>query len=273
VIAGSPQRIVVVGNCQAEVVAKGLSHGALRGRFAATYHFVELEASRHEEGRCALAECDVVLAQDIANFDNYALRLAIPAQRPVVSFPCLRFASLWPFDGRNGPDDKLARQREGETGPFTHFDGLLGRLRSRVPEPEARFAAYRTLAVGGMTNFVRLHEFETRRLATMDRQFGCRIGDFILGNFRAQRLFRATGLPSPGLYRMLMQLILDRLGSATAYPEDPMLGLDDADEVPVHPLVAEALGVTWAGEDASYLFRGKQVRWEDYVRTYIERFG
>jgi hypothetical protein len=273
VTADRPQQIVVVGNCQAEVVTKGLAHPALGGRFAATYHFVDLETSRREEGRRELAECDVVLAQDIANFDDYALRDAIPEGHKVIKFPCIRLVSLWPFDGRNGPDDKAARQQDGEGGPFTHFDGLLGRLRSRIPDPKARFAAYRTLTAGGMTNFARLHEFEARRLATMDRQFGCRIGDFILADFRSQRLFRATGLPNPALYRMLMQLILARLGSGTAYPEDPALGLDDGDEVPVHPLVATALGVTWAGEDASYRFRGKHVHWEDYIRAYIERFG
>jgi hypothetical protein len=44
-------------------------------------------------------------------------------------------------------------------------------------------------------------------------------------------------------------------------------------QVPVHPKVAQALGVTWATESTKYLYSGEQITWETYVRRYIEHYG
>jgi hypothetical protein len=265
--------LVVIGNCQAEVVAAGLRHPAFDGRLAVSYHFVELAEPLRQAGRRDLAECDTALIQDISNFDFYPLRDAIPERARIVRFPCLRLASPWPFDSQNGPGDARARTSPAEPPVFTHFDGLLARLRTEIPDPEARYRAYRSLALDGLVNFRRMHQFEERRLAAQDRRFECAIGQFILENFRTSRLLGATGLPKPALYRLLLQWLLARLGIAGDYPDDGFLDAADGDEVPVHPAVALALGVTWADEGTTYRFHGEPIRWEGYVRRYIEHFG
>ena len=43
-------------------------------------------------------------------------------------------------------------------------------------------------------------------------------------------------------------------------------------QVPVHPKVAEDLGVTWANEKTKYFTRGREVAWETYIRSYIEHY-
>ncbi len=153
------------------MVTAGLRHPAFARRIAATYHFVDLPEELHEAGRRDLANCDTVLIQDIANFDDYPLRAAIPARAQTVSSPCLRLASLWPFDSQNGPGDAAARARAEEPPVFTHFDGLLARLRTEIPDPEDRYQAYRSLAVDGLVNFRRMHQFEERRLNSLDSRF------------------------------------------------------------------------------------------------------
>ncbi len=267
------QNIVVIGNCQGEMVTAGLRHPALAGRIAAMYHFVDLPEELHEAGRRDLANCDTVLIQDIGNFDAYPLRDAIPARAQTVAFPCLRLASLWPFDSQNGPGDATARAHSEEPPVFTHFDGLLARLRTEIPDPEDRYQAYRSLAVDGLLNFRRMHQFEERRLNSLDSRFNCTIGRFILDNFRSTRLLSATGHPKRALYLLLLGWLLPRLGIAADYPDDGLLDMDDTDEVPVHPVVARALDVAWADETTTYRFQGRQVRWEDYVRLYIRQFG
>jgi hypothetical protein len=269
----APHRLVVIGNCQAEIVAVALRHPTFGGRFAVDYHFVDLPAAEHERARCELARSSAVLVQDISDFEEYPLRGAIPEGRPIVRFPCLRFASLWPFDGRNGPDDKQARQDPRQPPHFVHFDGLLGRLRGQIPDPVQRFEAYRTLAVDRVVNVARVHEFETRRWSSLDHEYGCAIGRFVLERFRHERLFRATGDPGAALYRMLLQLVVDQLGTGLVVPDDFIPEGAESDEVPVHPIVARTLGVTWADEAATYLFHGAKVRWEDYIRQYIGHFG
>jgi hypothetical protein len=267
------QNIVVIGNCQGETVTAGLRHPAFADRITATYHFVDLPEEAHEAGRRDLANCDTVLVQDIGNFDDYPLRNAIPARVQTIAFPCLRLASLWPFDSQNGPGDTVARARVAEPPLFTHFDGLLARLRTEMPDPEERYQAYCALAVDGLVNFRRMHQFEERRLNSLDSRFDCTIGRFILENFRSTRLLSATGHPKRALYRLLLDWLLPRLGVAGDYPDDGVLEPVDADEVPVHPLVARALDVAWANETTVYRFQGREVLWEDYVRLYIRHFG
>jgi hypothetical protein len=70
-----------------------------------------------------------------------------------------------------------------------------------------------------------------------------------------------------------MQFIIDRLGGDVSFPDDPTLGVAATDEVPVHPLIARALDVTWADEATTYQFQGGQVCWEEYVGRYIAHFG
>ena len=267
------RNLVVIGNCQAEMVTAGLRHPAFERRLASAYHFVELPRDAHEAARHDLAACDTVLVQDISNFDGYPLRAFIPERAEIVAFPCLRLASPWPFDSQNGPSDAQARDCDAEPPVFTHFDGLLARLRREVPDAEARYQAYCSLAVDGLVNFRRMHQFEERRLRGLDSRFDCTIGQFILDNFRTARLLCATGQPTPVLYRLLLQWLLPRLGIAGDYPDDGFLDAAATDEVPVHPAVARGLGMSWADEETAYRFHGGQIRWEGYVRRYIEHFG
>ncbi|MGH7052454.1 MAG: WcbI family polysaccharide biosynthesis putative acetyltransferase, partial [Stellaceae bacterium] len=127
----APRRtVVVVGNCQAQTVYEALFRaGALNTRIDAKYHFVELQKNLHEQGRRELAACDVLLVQEIGDWERYPLREAIPAGVPIIRFPLLHFASLWPFDHYNGPGDREAHEREWPNLTFAYLDGLLGRLR------------------------------------------------------------------------------------------------------------------------------------------------
>ena len=78
---------------------------------------------------------------------------------------------------------------------FAYLDGLLARLRREIPDPEARFAAYRALDFPGVLNYRRLHELEIRRLEAMDRKFDIGLGAFILDNFRQRRILHTTARP------------------------------------------------------------------------------
>jgi hypothetical protein len=70
-----------------------------------------------------------------------------------------------------------------------------------------------------------------------------------------------------------MQHLLKHLGIDEIYR--PIASLDHLKrlQVPVHPKVAEALGVKWASENTKYLYGGEQITWETYVRRYIEHYG
>lgn len=266
--------IVIVGNCQAQTVYEALLRtGELNARLNPKYHFVGLQKDLHERGRSELEKCEVVLVQDIRDWENYPLRPYVREDLRIIRFPLLHFASLWPFDHYNGPGDKEAYQREWPNLTFLYQDGLLARLRKEIPDREQRLQAYRALSIPGVINYVRLHDFEKRRLLAMDQQFGLAIGQYILENFRKRRLFYTTNHPNGQIIAMLMQYLLRQLGIDQVYRPNASLDHLKRLQVPVHPKVAQALGVKWANEATKYLYAGEQITWETYIRRYIEHYG
>jgi hypothetical protein len=266
--------VIIIGNCQAQTVYEALIRTrAFNARLDAKYHFVGLQQDLHELGRRELKACDILLVQDIRDWESYPLRSDIRDDLPIIKFPLLHFASLWPFDHYNGPGDREAYERESPNLTFLYLDGLLARLRKELPDREQRLRAYRSLAVDGVVNYVRLHDFEKRRLIAMDDQFEFEIGRFILNHFQRKRLFHTTNHPNGQIFAMLMQHLLKHLGVNRAYR--PIASLDHLKrlQVPVHPQVAKALGVSWATESTKYLYAGEQITWETYVRRYIEHYG
>jgi hypothetical protein len=266
--------LLIIGNCQAQTVHEEfVRSSALNSRLDARYHFVGLQKELHDLGRSELENCDVLLVQDIRDWEQYPLRAHVREDLRIIRFPLLHFASLWPFDHYNGPSDREAYEREWPNLTFLYQDGLLARLRREIPDPKQRLEAYRSLSVDGIVNYVRLHEFEKRRLIAMDQQFGLQIGRFILQNFQKRRLFYTTNHPNGQITGMLMRYLLEQIGIADVYPSAANLDHLKRLQVPVHPKVGRALGVKWANEKTRYLYGGEQITWETYTRCYIAHYG
>ncbi len=269
-----PQRIVIFGNCQAGLIAEALnSHSGFARRFSLKHHFINLAANLQEQARRDLESCQMMLVQDIGEWQTYPLRDHVRSDMPILRFPCVRFASLWPFDAFNGPDDSHARDQDGPNFEFTYFDGLLARLRQEIPDHEQRFAAYRSLEIPGVINVKRLHAFEEKRLQGMDRAYPGEIGAYILDNFRKRQVFYTTAHPNGKILKMLMRQIAGELGVRQSFWFSGELDSLRRLQIPVHPKVADALQVKWAQGDRRYLVRGEWVSWEDYVRKYIAYYG
>jgi hypothetical protein len=273
-VSSQRTRVLIVGNCQAQTIHEALARSsAFHDRLYVKYHFVALQQNLHESGKAELESSDVLLIQDIRDWENYPLRPYIRDGVRIIKFPLLHLASLWPFDHYNGPGDKEAYEREWPNLTFLYHDGLLARLRKEIPDREQRLLAYRDLSVDGIINFARLHDFEKRRLTAMDKQFGCEIGQFILDHFQRRRLFYTTNHPNGQILGMLMQDLLRQLGMGHSYRPSSTLDHLSRLQVPVHPKVAQALGVAWATENTKYLYGGEQITWETYVRRYIDHYG
>jgi hypothetical protein len=269
------RKIVIIGNCQSETLRQGFAQiELLNSRFDVRYHFVQLQKNLHEFAARDLESCDILLIQDIRLWDEFPLRDCVRPAADQVRFPLVRLASLWPFDSWNGPGDKQAYEREAPNLAFPYLDGLLGRLRSEVPDPEARFQAYRTLDVPGLINYRRLHEMEIRRLGSMDRKFDFAIGEFILEKFRQKRVFHTTVRPNWEVFNLLMQFVARQVGVTEAV--SLTAGVDASlrnPQVPIHPKIARDLEVRWVDGSTRYLNRGIEVTWEAYTRSYIEHYG
>ncbi|MCY1669380.1 WcbI family polysaccharide biosynthesis putative acetyltransferase [Rhizobium sp. SL86] len=267
------KRILIFGNCQAGILSNAMRDGAFSKHFTVKHHFMELPANLHEQGRRDLDRSDILLIQDIREWENYPLKDYVPDTVHRLRYPCIRFASPWPFDAFNGPDDRLARDKDFPNFEFTYFDGLLARLRQEIPNPEARLEAYRTLAVTGVIDPKRLHRFEEKRLRAMDEKFDTGIGAYILENFRDRPLFYTTAHPNGTILRMLLKYLSRQLDVRDFIWPSRRLDSLRYLQVPVHPVVARALELKWAKDDTLYRVHGRKVRWEEYFRKYIMYYG
>ncbi len=272
--SGGKKRIVVLGNCQGSLLTEALRNDSRFARnFAVTYQHMELPANLHERSRQELDECDLMLVQDIREWENYPLRAHVPVGVPILRYPCIRLATPWPFDAYNGPDDRLARDRDYPNFEFTYFDGLLARLRKEIPDPEQRFRAYESLELERIVDFKRLHRFETARLEAMDKAFPAGIGAYILENYRSRQIFYTTAHPNGRLMSMMAEHLAKELGLSLTFWSFGQLNSFKRLQVPVHPRVASELGIVWASKNRKYLVRGKWVTWEQYFRRYIAYYG
>ena len=271
---GRRRTIGFLGNCQAELLQRAFLETAPSGAFASFYHFFGVAEDRQAAARAELANCDVLMMQDIQDVEIYPLRDAIPSGAKIIRFPFLRFASPWPYDDFNGLRDAVARSQDDPAlHTTTYYDGALGRLRRLVPEPQARFKAYQAARVEGMPDPTRVHDFETRRLEAMDEHFGVRIGRFVIDNFRRTQLFYTVNRPNGAVLAMVMNYICQALDlEPTSSPRDELDALR-AIEVPVHPFVAERLSIEWASATRLYQNGDDRRTWETFVRAYIARYG
>jgi hypothetical protein len=264
-------KLVVFGNCQAEIVARVL-RTELRDIFTTSYHSTQIDRSA-DQHREEIERADVLLVQDISDLDSSPMELGRAAIR-VVRFPTLRFASLWPFDEANGLRDPEARQSDWQQA-FQYLDGLLGRLRKETPDHELRFARYASLQVDLVAPPMRLHEFEIRRLAAMDRNFQTGIGQLVIENFRERRLFYTTSHPTGEMFALLLDHLTGalELKSVALHARQRWDSWYETCQVPVHPMVAKMLGVKWANERTTYRYGSERITWETYVRRYIKHYG
>jgi hypothetical protein len=263
-----------IGNCQAELLHRAFSRVVSGEEIRSFYHFFDVPEADRAAAAEELAQCDDLLVQDVKNFEDYALRDAIPASTNIMRFPVIWFAAPWPYDDFNGLRDAHARSQDDPSlRTTTYYDGALGKLRKLVPDPQARLEAYRRLDVPGLVRPERILDFEARRLEALDARFGTLIGKTILDGFRESQLFYTVNRPCGSLLSMLLDYVL--AASKIDVVRQPMPELDELQVIqsPVHPKIAAALGMTWVTADRTYQVHGQVMDFETYVRAYIARYS
>ena len=263
-----------VGNCQAELLQRAFARASPVADITSFYHFFDVAEDRLAAARAEVRACDVILMQDIQDAETYPLRAALSPHCRTIAFPFLRFASPWPFDDFNGLRDTVARnQDDSALHTVTYYDGMLGRLRRAEPDPHARFEAYKACQFKGIVDPARVHDFETRRLELLDERFGFEIGRHILDGFRKTQLFYTVNRPCGAVLALVLNYIFKALDLDQTTAPDGILDELRAIQVPVHPFVARRLSIEWASEERLYRSGDRELKWDEFVRAYIERYG
>ena len=269
------KQVLFVGNCNAHDLSLAFSAlDGLRDDFA--FHHLALHATPvpSPEIRQIAQEAHAVFIQNIAEAERFKEE-HVPGGVRCFGYPNLMRRALWPFDGLVYGPDPLAEADAAKAGLIRFLDGLLGKLRTDVPDPEERFIAYRDLKASGINrNFARLLEMEDEMLTHIDHIFECRLGQFVREHTRTDQLFHWLGHPSGLLYAALMRYCCEKLGLPDVRPQPSAVDGWSAMQVPVHPRVAEQLGLEWATPERVYTYAPLgPVTWEQYVKHYIRILG
>ncbi|MCJ2132485.1 WcbI family polysaccharide biosynthesis putative acetyltransferase [Methylobacterium sp. J-026] len=273
--ASQIKNIVFVGNCNATDLVSFFSQiTSLKDDFEFHPLALHITPTPSPDVQAIVDSAHAVFIQGIAEAERYE-RESVPPGVARLGYPNLLRRAFWPFDGLIYGRDRLAEADAAQGGLVRFPDGLLARLRDDVPDPEARFAAYRDLAVPGLVkSFARFLEMENETLGALDATYRCDLGAFIRDNDRTRQLFHWLGHPSGILYRELMAYCCGKLGIAPELPDPSALDAWGTMQVPVHPAVAEQLGLEWAQPGRTYHYAPMgQVTWEAFTRAYIRHLG
>ena len=281
--AGKPS-LLIHGNCQADHLARIARHlPDLREVF--TIKSIETQRVTPEDwdtryDEAFFADVRVVWNQAETGEPNEHRRMLasrLPAGCRIVNFPPLILLCLWPFSGSDPrvatagdyvypwPDSVAASLDPAVTGEDLPDDALYDRYmamtRERMPDLDRR---------------LRLDATRARAVEALS-DFG--VWDWIEAHFRTAKLFHtATHLTAPA-FGYLMHHLLARTDGLTAAAiaraqRDAaflMRGNDgqDVETVPIHPLIAERMGLTWYDPLGRHKWRSHLWTHREYILKYI----
>lgn len=273
--------ILVYGNCQAGVFEDALKwFPALREHYETRYcaSFDEQTPSRSPPSVDDMVRCELVLEQlDAGKPLPESLASAIPASAQRIRFPPLDVNLLWPLnfpDPRNKPD--LPQFPFGE---FPYGDRAMIELLRRGVTADAALSAYPEESARRIPDLDRLKALEERRLAQRDQNVDVPLSDLVLGNLAIRPLFWTINHPTGWLLGRAFERITQQIWTVLGLPDDPVPTLRahfanydplGSHHVPIHPLVAERLRLTWWSPERTYRhLDGTMLTQAEYLDRYV----
>lgn len=268
--------LLIYANCQADEMLAFLQRSdamtALMGMerifLGALHEFIAQHGEA--EARARLARVTIVWEQasQASQEERAHVRALVPQAARWLRFPALTCSALWPFatsDNRPGGDplfpysDRLAAQVWRQ----------LGGHEQRLDEvdDDVLFDCYMELSIAKMPDPERMLELDLLSWQQRDVDADIPMAGFLLDRLRRTQLFytagRATWVPTGEMLRGLVEatiadaevrcaVLADMQQMAAAYVGNDTLSM------PIHPLVAERLGLEW--HDA-----GALCRWRSYT--------
>ncbi len=191
-----------------------------------------------------------------------------------VRFPYVGGRLYWPHTGAAHP--RFAESDGRGSFPYVaeFGDTLLNRMIEESIPPDEALARYDAAIAAGAGRIPRLAEFHLERQRDRDAACDMRFADFIAENYRREALFSTQGHPNLAVSRLMIEQVLTSM--AVPYSLiDAALRLLWAPpfprgELPIHPRVAEILGLSFVAPGQRYVFMHEGAyTFEDYARRYM----
>ena len=276
--------ILIYGNCQGEHLAHFTRHLTdVREKFGVKLippHLVTRQdwESRYDEA--FFADVRVLWNQTETGEpteNRRMLEARLPPGVQVVNFPPVILLCLWPF---SGSDPRVAT-----AGDYVYPwpDSIAASLSPDVtgedPPDDELYARYMGLSTEKMPDLERRLRLDGTRARAVEALSDIKIWDWVEENFRTKQLFHtSTHLAAAPFGYLLHRLIaltegftpveIMRAQREIAFLIRGNHG-QDVEIVPVHPLIAERMGLTWYDPAAKHKWRSYYWTHREYILKYI----
>ena len=278
--SGAKPSILIYGNCQGEHIAHVAQYlPGLREKFNIKVIMLHLVTERDWETRFNEAFFDdvQVVWNQVESGEPTAHRRILESRIPpgcqVVTYPPLIVLCLWPF---SGADPRQAVRTEVF---YPWPDSIAASLAEEDLPDDALFERYMQISSEKMPNLERRLRIDATRGRVADALADIKLWDWVEENFRTRRLFHTSSHLSGIPVGHLLKALLDRTEGLNAADRlRARLETDfllrhyrgqDVEMVPIHPLVAEGLGLTWYDPDQRHRWHGHEWTYREYILKYI----
>lgn len=212
---------------------------------------------------------------DWGNDQGYRDLIArVPAHTRHISIPYPVFHALWPFHVHDPRNDDPARPLfpEGVPAFYPYGDGVVLRLiRQGLPKAEI-MRRYLAMDVAAEVDLDGLLAKSIDMQTAKEDRTDVKILDFVLSQFRRQRVFLTMNHVGNATLIHMVNQILGHLGCAPLEPSvgDRLFELTDP-QMPIHPSVIRHFGLTCVTPQTRYRIDSyRNFTFEDYLSCYID---
>ncbi len=198
----------------------------------------------------------------------------LPSNCRIISFPILRFTSLWPLERRD-PRSIPEPEKGFISGRYPYGDSLVMKLLKRGLTVEQVFEQYISTKLSDVIDIDKIHEKNLIAMKELDAKCDLPLNWYVEKNFTKQRLFLTPNHPTAELLIMQVNLILNSIGMKglpvlvkNKIKKNPPLEIIHH---PIHPQVIGHFNLQWIDINAKY--RHYNFGWfgfEEYLKRYIE---
>jgi tetratricopeptide (TPR) repeat protein len=264
--------VVFVGNCQALALSGAYSMWIAPQR-GETVHHIPAYEDADETAWERVRQADVVVLQ-VTDTEQKVSLTDLQTRGRVVMFPMVTGFFLWPFVGGAHPRDATIPSplRKIFTGEFG--DRWLDKRIAQGEDPQALCERYRDSNVVREGSLDRLMELVMLKQQERDARADMHLGDYIMAHLGSERLFLHVHHPDLGLFAQIVREVFPRIGCTSAEIEQALSHYRASpfppEEHPIHPRIAEHLGLRWAHHDLRYrLPFGERATWDVFCQRYV----
>ncbi|SDT93722.1 Methyltransferase domain-containing protein [Pseudomonas pohangensis] len=274
--------IILYGNCQTTFLASQLAatDSSPNGR---TYACVlnhqipgqmRVLPTAEQLGRCILYLEQYDSEEHLPVRDM--LRQAIPMDCPRLIFPTFMMFCLWPFDC---VETRMQQEPDFVWGRYPYGDAIGLEVAASGLQSERATRVYMQLSTERMPDLQQRLQCDIERIRRHDKACDVIIGDYVLDNFRRKHVFWTTGHVSSEaigvlgkrLYQAALPILGGELSAGLARIEAELAtfpGMGSV-QVPIHPLVAQALELEYCSPGFRFNWYNNLWSFEEYLPRYL----